>query len=136
MKSAVQPPVHGAEVDISKASASRDQVLRLERHLVHVAEDAATRGLGDPHSSRVSRAERRSGEPFRSERVNDKRRNVEAEIVKLGYTHVGVQDGEQCVRVHEQQALPSLNDEHVRIPVIDARLGIDKRAGPAAHQLQ
>ena len=56
-------------------------MLRFERHLVHVAEHAATRGPCDQHTGPVYRAERRAGEPLRGERIDDERRDVKAEII-------------------------------------------------------
>jgi hypothetical protein len=56
-------------------------MLRFERHLVHVAKHAATRGPCDPHTGRVHGAERRAGEPLRGEPIDDERRDVKAEII-------------------------------------------------------
>lgn len=119
-----------------QSTAIADQVLRLEGHLGHVPDHAAACRPRDPDRRWVRRTECCAGESFAGKRVDYKSGCVEAEVVELRDANVGVEDWEERVGVNQQQALAPLDTEHIGVPVIATRIGVNQDAGPVTQQLQ
>lgn len=64
MKAAAETPVYFVQVRVLQPTLVGDQVLGLERRLIHVPKHAAASGLGDLHAGGTGRSEHRAGESF------------------------------------------------------------------------
>ena len=80
----------------------------------------------DPHTLRVKRPEQLRGESFVREGRLDPRCHQRAWGLEVALADVGDEDGEQRACVREQLALPAVEPQEVRVPVVVARRIVDE----------
>src|SRR5438876_12117016 len=120
--------------DVASADAARvgDEVSKLDSHLVHEAEGASARGLGEPNTVRLKLGERVGRQVLCAELALDGRDEVCADRAEIRAMNACPEDGEQRAGVCEQETLLPVDPEQVQIPVVVGRRKFVERDRPAA----
>jgi hypothetical protein len=118
---APQRPVEFGEVGAREAPRIGDGVLAPERHVVHTAQDAAVRRLGEQDLLLPQIAERPRGQLLAAEFPPDEAGDQLARGTQRRCCHVGLEDREQRGRVGQQQARAPTEPQQVRVPVLRIR---------------
>src|SRR5216110_1009331 len=95
------------DVDVASSEAARvsDEVSKLEGHLVHEAEGAAARGLGELNTVGLELGERVGGQVFGAELALDGRDEIVPDRAGVRPPNTCSEDREQRAGVGEEDAL-------------------------------
>jgi hypothetical protein len=107
-------------------------VLAQHRHIVHATQNAAIRRLGHDQVIGARDVKRAKGQILPSQLAGDQPGHDAVAVAKLDGAHVGLEDGEQCAGMRQQQALTPVESQQVAIPILWARCrpGADDRRRP------
>lgn len=120
-----QVAVERCNVRAGQASGTSDRVFAEVGHVVHAAEHAAIRSLGDRKLLGSKIAEGANGKPLNEELPLDQPGDEVVRRAQVGRPDVGLEDREQGVGVGEQQTFAPVEDEEVSVPV--AAIGLLRR---------
>jgi len=126
--------VEGVDVGSAEAARVRDEVSKLESHLVHEAKGASARGLSEPNTVRLKLGEGVGRQVLCAELGLDGRDEVVADRAEIRAMNACPEDGEQRAGVCEQETLLPVDPEQVQIPVVVGRREFVERDRPRGVQ--